>query len=158
MKKILIALICLMPVAAFADSDKFTPDTFTPDKFTADKMTVDKTSSITLTDCQMLAEYKPSADTDYKPGVDANGKPVTPADLNPSPVKLPEKYSFDLNLNEASNLGITLPPGSQGLMKVGTVSIDKSGQVTFNGQPMEDSAVTALKAACAAKTAKNPPK
>ena len=52
-------------------------------------------------------------------------------------------------------------------MTVGKVTIDSvSGQVTWNGQPMEGDAMAALKAACAArktpdssqKPAQNPPK
>jgi hypothetical protein len=143
MKNIFIVLICLISLKAFAAD-------IPPQG--------DKDLSITLTDCQKLPDYQPSVDVDYKPGVDVNGKPVAPADLSPSPVKLPEKYSFDLNVDEARNLGMIVPPGTQGLMKVGTIAIDKDGQVTFNGQPMEDKALTALKAACAAKTAKKPPK
>jgi len=157
MRNILIAMLCLMPVVSFADTDKFVPDTFTPDKMTTDKFTADKVSSITVNDCQMLVDYQSGADANYKPGVDANGQPVTPADLTASNIKLPEKFSFDIDLNEANGLGMTVPSGSQGLMKVGTVTVDKDGQVSFNGQPLEDKVLTALKAACAAKTAKNPP-
>ena len=72
--------------------------------------------------------------------------------------KPPEKYSFDLNVDAARYLGMTVPPGTQGLMKVGTVTIDKNGQTTFNGKPLEGDAAAALKEVCTAKKPQNPPK
>ncbi len=142
MKNFFIALICLISVTAFA-ADK-TPS-------------ADNDLGITDKDCAALVDYQPSADVEYKPGVDVHGKPVVEADITPSVVKPPEKYSFDLNVDAAHFLGLAVPPGSQGLMKVGTITIEK-GQATFNGNPLEGQAAAALKAICAAKTAKTPPK
>ena len=137
MKKILAALICLIPLVSFAADEK---------------PAANKVPVIADKDCAAVVAYQPSADVDYKPGVDVNGKPVMPADLTPSVVKPPEKYSFDLNLDAAKLLGLPVPAGTQGLMTVGKVAIDSvSGQVTWNGQPMEGDAMAALQAACAAR-------
>ena len=148
MKKILLALVCMISMMAFAAEEK-------PAASTA--------PAITDKDCASLVEYHPSADVDYKPGVDVNGKPVAPADLTPSVVKAPEKFSFDLNLDAAHTIGLPVPAGTQGLMTVGKVTVDTtSGEVTWNGQPIEGDAMAALKAACTARKAPdsvpNPPK
>ena len=143
MKNIFVIFICLMLAsAAFAAGQK---------------PVANNDLGITEKDCQAIVDYQPSADVDYKPGVDVHGKPVMEADLTPAIVKPPQKYKFDLNVDAAHYLGLTVPPGSQGLMKIGTVTIE-NGQATFNGNPLEGDAVAALKAACAAKPAKNPPK
>ena len=78
------------------------------------------------------------------------------ADLTPSVVTPPKKYSFDLNVDAAHYLGTTVPAGSQGLMKIGTVTIE-NGHATFNGKPLEGDAMAALKAVCAARKPNNPP-
>ena len=143
MKNFLIILVCLLSASpAFA---------------AAAKPIANNDLGITDKDCQQIVDYQTPPGVDYQPGVDVHGKPVVEADLAPSVVKLPEKYSFDLNIDAAHYLGLTVPAGSQGLMKVGTITIDKNGQATFNGKPMEGDAMAALKAACAAKKPQNPP-
>ena len=142
MKKFFIILVCLIfaPAAFAADAAPPAPNDL----------------GITANDCQQIVDYQPSADVEYKPGVDVHGKPVMEADLTPSVVKPPEQYSFDLNVDAAHYLGLTVPAGSQGLMKVGKVTIDKNGETTFNGKPLEGDAMAALKEACAAKKTQNP--
>ncbi|MBU6474384.1 MAG: hypothetical protein KGQ70_00325 [Alphaproteobacteria bacterium] len=109
---------------------------------------------ITQQDCENLVNYQTPPGVDYQPGVDADGNPVVPADITPSPVTLPETYSFTLNVDAAKYLGLTVPAGSQGLMPVGKVTVDtKTGAATWNGQPMEGEAVATLKDWCA----KHPP-
>lgn len=141
MKIFFVALICLVPVAAFA-ADAPPPG--------------DKDLSITVSDCQKLVDYQPSADVDYKPGVDVNGKPVAPADLATSAtaIKPPEKISFPLKIDVAKYIGLTVPAGVQGKTVIGTIAVE-NGQVTFNGKPLEGDATAALKALCAAKKPQN---
>jgi hypothetical protein len=119
--------------------------------FAADQKPAPNDLGITAKDCQALVEYQPSPDVEYKPGVDVHGKPVVEADITPQVVTLPDKYSFDLNVDAARYLGIAVPPGTQGLAKIGTIMIDKTGAATFNGKPMEGEAMAALKDVCAAK-------
>ena len=138
-----IVFACLIPLTAFAADNK--PAT-------------KATPPISDKDCAQIVDYQPSADVNYKPGVDVNGKPVAPADLTPPAIDTPKKISFDLNANYAGQLGMTLPAGSQGLATIGKVTVDTTtGEVTWNGKPIEGDAMAALKAACAAKKAPNPP-
>jgi len=138
MKKFLLIIACLISVAAFADNTS---------KPAA-------TSTITDKDCAQLADYQPSADVNYKPGVDVDGNPVAPADLTPNVVTAPKKISFDISADYAGQLGITLPAGSQALASVGKVTVDTAtGEVTFNGKPVEGDAMAALKNACANRKA-----
>jgi hypothetical protein len=105
---------------------------------------------ITDKDCAQLADYQPSADVNYKPGVDVNGNPVVPADLTPNVIDAPKKISFDMSANYAGQAGMTLPAGSQGLATIGKVTVDTTtGEVTWNGKPVEGDAMAALKNACA---------
>lgn len=141
MKRILIIIACLISVSAFA-ADKTV------------QSAVPKPPAISDKDCAAIVDYQPSADVNYKPGVDVKGNPVAPADLAPPAIDTPKKISFDLNANYAGQLGMTLPPGSQGLATIGKVTVDTvSGEVTWNGKPIEGDAMAALKAACAAKKA-----
>ena len=113
---------------------------------------------ITRQDCQGIVAYHTPPGVNYVPGVDADGNPVVPADINPSPVTLPRTYSFTLNVNAANYLGLTVPPGTQGLMPVGQVTIYKDGTATWNGQEMSGAAVAQLEAYCGVKTPAKPEK
>jgi hypothetical protein len=140
MKKIFIIIGCLISMSAFAADDTAKLAPVAP--------------AISDKDCAAIVDYQPSADVEYKPGVDANGKPVVPADLTPSVVDTPKKLSFDLNINAINQLGTLVPAGSQGLATFGKVVVDlTTGEVTWNGKPLEGDAMAALKAACAAKKA-----
>ncbi len=109
---------------------------------------------ITRQDCQGIVAYHTPPGVNYVPGVDADGNPVVPADINPSPVTLPRTYSFTLNVNAANYLGLTVPPGTQGLMPVGQVTVDQNGNATWNGQSMSGEALAQLQAYCAGQMPK----
>jgi hypothetical protein len=98
--------------------------------------------------CGMLVTHTPAADVEYKPGVDVTGKPVVEADLNLSPVAVPDTIQFDITVDVARHAGINVPIGFENLARIGTVAVDKSGKMTFNGQPMEGPQEAALKALC----------
>jgi hypothetical protein len=118
MKKLALALFLLLPVAAqAADTPKLDPQV-----------------------CRNLSAA-------YQPGVDVHGKPVTAADLNASSVAMPEKFSFDVNVDVAQKVGLPLPPGAQTLAKVGTITYEK-GVLAFNGKPLDSNTATSIKALC----------
>lgn len=104
-------------------------------------------------ECEYLTTYQPSADTAYQPGLDVHGKPVMEADITPSVIRPPEKYSFDISVDIAENIGLTVPAGIEGKTKIGTITVEK-GQIKFNGTPLEGDAEAALKAICKAQKEK----
>lgn len=97
--------------------------------------------------CRMLVAPRPAPDVEYRPGVDVRGKPVVEADLEQSSVKMPESFSFDITVDVAHKSGLEMK-GS-----VGTVTVEKDGRVTFNGEPLESPQEEALRALCAEKPA-----
>jgi hypothetical protein len=106
--------------------------------------------------CQQMVAYVPQKGlngADYTPGVDVHGKPVVEADINPSPIKMPETFTFEINVNVARYAHLTTPPGVWTKGAVGTVSVGKDGHMTFNGKPMEGEAEAALRGLCASKPA-----
>lgn len=110
--------------------------------------------------CQQMATYQPDPKqgADYKPGVDVHGKPVVEADLNPSPIKLPDTISFDLTVDVAKYAGIPVPAGTEAKAAIGTVTVDKDGHMSFNGHPLEGDAEKALRELCAPKPEETQPK
>ncbi len=104
--------------------------------------------------CQEMVAYIPDPNNgpDYKPGVDVHGKPVVEADLNPSPIAVPEKVQFNLTVDLAKYMGLQAPTGLEGEAVIGKIEIDtKTGQATFNGQPLEGNAQAALRDLCVSK-------
>jgi hypothetical protein len=99
--------------------------------------------------CKYLTAYTPAPDVVYTPGVDVHGKPVVEADITSPVVEMPEKFNFDISFDAAKAVGLPVPPGTQSLMKIGTIVYNK-GQLTFNGTPLEGQAEANLKALCAA--------
>ena len=89
--------------------------------------------TVSKEDCKRLVRHHPAADVEYKPGVDVRGKAVAPADLQGSrPLKLPDSYEFDITFRVFERLGIEVPTGlGESELKVGTVSVDKRGNVSF---------------------------
>ena len=105
---------------------------------------------VSMEDCQRLVRHSPSADVEYKPGVDVHGKAVAPADLGGSrPVKLRETFEFDITLQVFERLGITVAKGlDESELTVGTVSVDKRGNVSFNGERLDGTQEAAIAEAC----------
>lgn len=101
--------------------------------------------------CQMLVAHEPAADVEYKAGRDAKGKPVVEADLNASPIQMPEQVTFDITVDLAKHLGISAPEGLEGKAKVGTLVIDAEGRMTFDGKPLEGEAQASLRELCQPK-------
>lgn len=92
------------------------------------------------------------ADIAYRPGADVHGRPVAPADLGDgTQIVLPERFAIPITVDMAERLGI-LPLGSvslhSGEIAIGTVEGAADGRATFNGQPLQSAAATALAEAC----------
>ena len=101
-----------------------------------------KSVEISAKDCRALVRHRPAADVSYRPGVDVRGREVVPADLNPSPIALPETYTIDITVDLFDRLGI--PPGGdaeyEGDIRVGVVEFTEDRRVLFNGRPVTDEA------------------
>lgn len=108
--------------------------------------------------CQEMVTYHPDAKNgpDYKPGVDVHGKPVVEADITPNVITVPDTVSFDLTIDLAKYLGMTAPVGLENEASMGKITVDKAGNVTFNGKPLEGNAEAALRDLCVPKPPKPP--
>lgn len=105
------------------------------------------TVRITESDCSRLVTHVASSDVSYRPGVDVNGNAVAPADLNPQPqISVPDVISIPVTIDLATNLGID--PNFLARPTVGEVQITRDGRVSFNGQPIGDSAQHELAKRC----------
>jgi hypothetical protein len=98
--------------------------------------------------CARMVEHVPDADVTYQPGVDAHGNPVAPADLNPSPIQVPDVIWIPLDLDLQRSFGV---PGTRrlfdGKVILGTIRVEGS-HVTYDGQELTDPQSQALAALC----------
>ena len=100
--------------------------------------------------CRQLTEYVPSAhaNADYKAGTDASGKTVAPADVSRSAIQVPRVIKFGIDVDVAQYAGIPVPAG-QNLTNIGTIELDtKTGDMDFNGQPVEGDALARIRYLC----------
>lgn len=102
--------------------------------------------------CRAITRHVPDDDVTYKPGVDVKGRPVVEADINASPINVPETVSFDIKIDALKHAGGTPPAGTEALAEIGRVDIKPDGSMFFNGAPMEGEAEAALRALCKDKT------
>jgi hypothetical protein len=109
---------------------------------------------VTPADCRrVLTEHRPAPDVAYQPGVDVRGRPVVGADLNPAPqFKVPDNVVFDLAI-DLTKYGISsTSPLSQPNFKMGEMRMDMlSGRAFYNGQPLGNPELEALREACRAQ-------
>ena len=105
---------------------------------------------ISREDClRLLPTFETDPSAEYKPGIDANGNEVTSADLNPQQVTVPETFEIPIEVDLQQFLG--LPASVTQFtddLKVGTVTVDREGRPSFNGQPLYDQGQAELEAAC----------
>jgi len=108
----------------------------------------------TPADCRrVLTEHRPAPDVAYQPGVDVRGRPVVGADLNPAPqFQVPDSVAFDIAV-DLKKYGIAATsPLFQPNFKLGEVRMDvASGRVLYNGQPLGNPELEALREACRAQ-------
>jgi hypothetical protein len=101
-------------------------------------------------DCQRLTvNHVPAADVEYKPGVDAQGRKVAPADLNGgAQIKPPERITFDVAA-DLRRFGIpSTSPLFQPNVPLGKVTVERDGRAFYNGQPLQNPEVEALRELC----------
>jgi hypothetical protein len=99
---------------------------------------------------QLSVQYQPAPDVAYRPGTDVDGRPVVPADL-------PNSGASYGGLGSATSTDILIAPRAGGLNQrgvigetyVGRVTVDPSGHVAINGQPIGPQDQTALRDLCA---------
>jgi len=108
----------------------------------------------TSAECRrVIVEHRPAADVAYQPGVDVRGRPVVGADLNPAPqFAVPDSVAFDIAV-DLKKFGIVGgSPLFQPNFKLGDVRMDvASGRVLYNGQPLGNPELEALRDACRAQ-------
>lgn len=110
--RIILAAVLLLPVTAFAAEPPNITDL-----------------------CQELVEYQPAADVEYQPGVDVNGESVVPADLNGgTQIQLPEATRVFITVEQAQQLNIPSNTPYKPTAILGEVSVQKNGDVYFNGK------------------------
>lgn len=113
----------------------------------------DDSTTVVLSDdaCRYLTAYQPGVDGDaaYKPGVDASGKPVVEADLNSGGgVPAPEVVEFDLTVDMAQYLGMSVAPQPEGHIHIAKITVLPDGRVLRDGEPLEGQAQASLRALC----------
>ena len=100
--------------------------------------------------CQFFSTYVPADDVDYKPGVDVDGHSVPEADVENEYFKKPDGISFNITLDAAKYMGITVPNDAVEVNgTIGTVMY-QSGAFTFNGQPLSKDSESSMKSLCGA--------
>src|SRR5690242_9362712 len=90
--------------------------------------------AITRRDCDRLVKYHQPPGVEYQPGVDAHGQTVVPADINPSPIQVPDVIQIEIEIFLQDKFHI--PANSAlwaGKVDAGTVTVE-GDQVYFNGQ------------------------
>ena len=101
--------------------------------------------------CRNVVRHVPSADATYRPGVDVRGKPVAPADLPSSgAIVLPEVIEIPLDIPLSQLLGPATPAWAAHVdAKLGTMTVNtRTGEVSYNGRPLQDIEAADLIAAC----------
>ena len=111
-------------------------------------------------DCQRLLArlgsgdilHTPDPGVNYQPGhdVDSQGRPIAPADLPGSnTLPLDRLLTLDVKIPLSSLMSNTPDRLKESELHVTTVTIDPaSGQVMFNGQPLQGGEADAVAAAC----------
>ncbi len=93
--------------------------------------------------CEYVLDYSQAvADPSvaYKGGETfPDGTPVPSANLteNNQQIEVPDEVSFDLTIDMLKNMGILdLPEGIEVKPNLGHVTVDKNGNISFNGKPL----------------------
>lgn len=102
-------------------------------------------------DCQRLTvTHVPAPDVTYKPGVDAQGRKVAPADLNGGAAQftVPDRITFDVAV-DLRRYGIpSTSPLYEPNLPLGKVTVERDGRAFYNGQPLQNQEVEALREIC----------
>jgi hypothetical protein len=106
--------------------------------------------------CQRAVEYQKPAGVDYEPGVDASGKPVVEADLNKSPVQMPDVVRIPVTIDLAQYLGLPSTIAKENYAVLGEL-VFENGAFTYNGDPLDGKASESLRKLCATEKPAKPP-
>ena len=110
MKWFFVCILFLFPVVAKAEEQKLPPE------------------------CRVLPDHKAAPGVAYESGVDVHGKAVVPADINASPVAMPENIVVPLSIDLARRLQGLNVTGLNLESTLGFLEVSKDGRVTYNGQ------------------------
>ncbi len=105
------------------------------------------TVTISRADCRRLVQHTPAPDVAFRPGEDVYGRPVAPADLDASPLSVPDLYTIAITKDIVVENADPARP-FRARVYVGRVRWE-DGRVTFNGQPVTSEAQAELAARCA---------
>lgn len=84
--------------------------------------------------CKKLSVHKTANDVVYKPGVDVKGNAVVPADINSSPIKVPEIIKIPLEADLAQRLQSLEGTNIIGDAPLGMIEIHQDGKVIYEGE------------------------
>ena len=103
---------------------------------------------VSARDCRKLVQHQARSNVNYKPGVDVRGRKVVGADLEGGhKLKLPSTVEFNIGFNPLKGAAATRFGDTSA--NVGKVKYDISKNTfTFNGQPMNDKAMTDMARKC----------
>ena len=108
--------------------------------------------------CRRAVEYQKPAGVDYEPGIDVKGKPVVEADLNKSPVQMPDVVSIPVTIDLAQYLGLPSSSAKETYAVLGELTYE-NGAFSYNGEPLNGKAAESLRKLCATeKPAEQPEK
>ena len=105
---------------------------------------------ITAADCRRLVtKHTPAPDVAYRAGIDVHGRPVAPAESGAAArIVLPDEIVIDVLIPLDEFLGDKTPPRTaRAEVRVGAVTV-VGDRLSFNGQPLGDSAAAAIAAEC----------
>ncbi len=109
----------------------------------APAMAADKTDGVSesIAVAKMMCEKRyVTDDAAYQPGVDVDGNAVASADINPSPINVPDYMEVPLTYDLSKALQISINDGGELKAVVGSLKLYKDGRVEFNGIDVTENA------------------
>lgn len=95
--------------------------------------------------CRQLIAYQPSGDVAYEPNKDVHGRAVVPADVEEtSQLEIPDTIGLAITVDQAAKLGLpaTIPYKPEAF--IGTVIVNKNGDVYFNNKRISQTQIQVL--------------
>jgi hypothetical protein len=120
------------------------------------KPKAENTAKISAEDCARLIEHRPRDDVAYKPGVDVDGKPVTPADTSSAYRNLGNLSNVEFDIAFSPLKGAAAGRFGETSMSAGRIAYDiNTGNMTFNGRPLNDPDKALIAKRCREKLRQN---